>query len=106
MRTNTARRRPIESAEHSGEEVYSLHWMNEWGGGLVRVVCAGGRYHVFSSDDIEAGPYPTLQEALARGAGRFGRCEVDITCTALPAALLVEHLEGHEPGQVIRVNDS
>jgi hypothetical protein len=95
----------LETAQRRGTEVYSLNWDNEWGGGMIWVMRYRKRFFVYSTDDIAPGPYPTLQEALARGAGEFAACNIDITCSALPAERLVKHLECHEPGHIIRIND-
>lgn len=102
----SARLRLCGGQGEAGEEVFSLDWMSEWGGGRVWVVRRRGRYHAHSSEEIEpAGPYPSLEEALARGAGVFGPADVEITCSAMPAGQLVAHLDCHDPGRVIRIND-
>lgn len=95
----------LARVEQQGEEVYSLSWNNEWSGGLIRVLRYRKRYYAYSTDDIDPGPYPSLEEALARGAGAFGACDVEISCSAMPAEQLVEHLDCYRAGLVIRVNE-
>ena len=43
-------------ARDEGEEVYSLDWDNEWGGGKTWIVRFRDRFYAFSLDDVDPQP--------------------------------------------------